>query len=73
MAIGKAINFVKEALHNKTFRADCYKSKSKQELMDKMDFDEVEFDDAINMQLVKCQSYEEAEQYQQIRMWFLIL
>lgn len=73
MAIGKAIKFVKEVVDNKTLRVECNKAESKQKLLDKMGFDEVEFDDAINMQLVKCQSYEEAEQYQQIRMWFLIL
>ena len=27
----------------------------------KFDFDEIEFDDAINMQLVKCQTYEAAD------------
>jgi hypothetical protein len=69
MAIDKAITFVKRATQEKEFRKECYKS-SKQDLLQKLDFDEVEFDDAINMQLVKCQSYEHAEVFQQIRMWF---
>lgn len=73
MATGKAITFVKRTTTESSFRKECYKYNSKQELMHIMGFDEVEFDDAINMQLVKCQSYEQAEIYQQIRMWFLAL
>lgn len=73
MAIDKAITFVKKAISDKKFRTDCYKSNSKNELMKLFGFDEFEFEDAVNMQLVKCQSYEEAEAYQQIKMWFSIL
>ena len=73
MALGKAIKFVNEVVKNTELRSACNKSKSKQELMENLGFDETEFDDAINMQLVKCQSYEEAEVFQQIKMWFLIL
>lgn len=73
MAIGKAINFVKKATTDAQFRAQCYKSNSRNEVMQIFGFNEVEFDDAINMQLVKCQSWEEAEAFQQIRMWFSIL
>lgn len=73
MAIDKAITFVKKATNDKEFRSECYKSDSKNELMKLLGFDEFEFEDAVNMQLVKCQSYEEAEVYQQIKMWFSIL
>ncbi len=73
MAIGKALNFVKEAVNNKSLRTECYTAESKKKLLNKLGFDEIEFDDAINMQLVKCQSYEEAEKFQQLRMWFTIL
>jgi len=73
MAIDRAITFVKRATTEIAFRKECYNCQSRQELIDKIGFDEVEFDDAVNMQLVKCQSYEEAEVYQQIRMWFLSL
>ena len=72
MALGKAITFVKQACDDKKLRAECYKS-SKSELLEKFDFNEVEFDDAINMQLVKCQTYEAAEPFQQLRIWFSIL
>ena len=36
-------------------------------------FNETEFEDAINMQLVKCQSYEDAERIHQIKFWFDVL
>ncbi len=72
MAIDKAITFVKRATTESAFRKECYKI-TKQDLMQNSGFNEVEFDDAINMQLVKCQSYEHAEVYQQIRMWFQTL
>lgn len=72
MAIGKAIRFVKKAQTDPEFRKSCYVL-SKADLLVEMGFDELEFDDAINMQLVKCQTYQEAEVYQQIRMWFLAM
>lgn len=72
MALGKAINFVIKACNDKSLRAECYKI-SKPELLEKFDFNEVEFDDAINMQLVKCQTYAAAEPFQQLRIWFSIL
>lgn len=73
MAIDKAIKFVKRATSERDFRKACYRAPSRESLMEEKDFTEVEFDDAINMQLVKCQTYEQAEVYQQIRMWFLSL
>jgi len=73
MAIGKAITFVKKATSDRQFRTECNRSNSRIEVMQLFGFDEIEFDDAINMQLVKCQTYEEAEVFQQIRMWFSIL
>lgn len=73
MALGKAMAFVKQVGDNNELRASCYKSESKAELLKVLGFDETEFEDAINMQLVKCQTYEEAEHIQQIKMWFLLL
>ena len=73
MAIDRAITFVKRATTESAFRKECYNCQSRQELIERIGFDEIEFDDAINMQLVKCQTYEQAEVYQQIRMWFLSL
>ncbi|WP_340110837.1 hypothetical protein [Maribellus mangrovi] len=73
MALGKAIKFIKKVGFDNDLRSSCYRSNSKAELLEQLGFDEVEFDDAINMQLVKCQSYEQAEHFQQLRMWFSML
>lgn len=72
MAIGKAIKFVQQACFDKELRAQCYKSQ-KPEILQLFDFNEDEFEDAINMQLVKCQTYEAAEPFQQLRIWFSLL
>lgn len=73
MALHKAIEFVQRVGIDGSLRKACNSSPSKPELLESLGFDLTEFEDAINMQLVKCQSYEEAEVFQQIRMWFAIL
>jgi hypothetical protein len=72
MALGKSIRFIQDFILDKEFRSECNKC-SKEELLVNHDFNETEFDDAINMQLVKCQSYEEAERIHQIKYWFEFL
>ena len=72
MALGKSIQFIRQFIRDKEFRHECNKS-SKEDLLKNLDFNETEFDDAINMQLVKCQSYEEADRIQQIKLWFEVL
>ncbi|WP_372752746.1 hypothetical protein [Mariniflexile sp.] len=72
MSISKAIEFVKIASESEELRNACT-DLSKEKLLAKLNFNETEFEDAINMELVKCQTYEQAETYQQLRIWFLIL
>jgi len=72
MALGKSISFIRTFIRDSEFRHECNKS-SKEELLKNHDFNETEFEDAINMQLVKCQSYEEAERIHQIKFWFDVL
>ncbi len=72
MALGKSIKFIKQFISEKEFRNECNKS-SKSDLLGQLDFTELEFEDAINMQLVKCQSYEEADRIQQVKLWFSFL
>jgi hypothetical protein len=73
MALNKAIEFVKKVGSDKVLRESCYEIKTKNELLLNLDFNEFEFEDAINMQLVKCQTYDEAEEFQQIWVWFTLL
>lgn len=72
MALSKALEFVHATSISEELRTTCsYYSKEK--LMLQLNFSELEFEDALNMQLVQCQTYEQAEVLQQIRMWFLLL
>lgn len=72
MALGKSIKFIQRFVSDKEFRNEC-NNISKLELLSRLDFSEAEFEDAINMQLVKCQTYEEADRIQQVRLWFAFL
>jgi hypothetical protein len=72
MALGKSIKFIQNFILDRELRRECNKY-SKEELFAKFDFSHTEFEDAINMQLVKCQSYEEAERIHQIKFWFDVL
>lgn len=72
MALGKSISFIRQFIRDKEFRDECNKG-SKADLLTQLDFTELEFDDAINLQLVKCQSYEEADRVQQVKLWFAFL
>lgn len=73
MSLSKALTFLKQALADPEVRKQCILFETKAELLSTWGFSELDFDDAINMQLVKCQTYEQAETYQQLRMWFTML
>jgi hypothetical protein len=70
MAIGKSIQFISQFIKDKEFRDELNSITSRQELLSKLDFTESEFEDAVNMHFVKCQTYEEASYIQEIKMWF---
>jgi hypothetical protein len=72
MSLSKAVWFVNNA-SDRSLRQKCYLSTSRVELLQALGFTEYEFEDAINMKLVKCQTYEEADRVQQLKMWFSIL
>lgn len=73
MSLGKAMRFLKRVKTDKEFRKECVRIPTKNDLMVKEDFTEVEFEDAINMALVKCQTYEEADVVKQLQVWFRLL
>ncbi|MFQ3578853.1 MAG: hypothetical protein SNJ71_01770 [Bacteroidales bacterium] len=72
MAIANALTFVKRMVNDPEFRTECNTYKTKDDLLVWQKFTATEFEDAINMNLVKCQTYEEAEKYQQLKMWFWV-
>lgn len=72
MALSKALQFVHAASVSEELRTAC-SHYSKVDLQQKLDFSDVEFEDAINMQLTQCESYQDAEVFQQLKIWFLLL
>ncbi|MFB6343027.1 hypothetical protein ACE1ET_14965 [Saccharicrinis sp. FJH62] len=73
MALSKAIQFLGDAISSKELRDKCAEFKTRREMLKWLDFNDVEFEDAINMQLVKCRSADDAEFFHQLRMWFKLL
>ena len=73
MALGKAIEFIRKIGHDQGLRMHCNSVYSKNELLAELGFNEDEFEEAITMQLVKCQSYEEAQHTKEIQFWFSLL
>ena len=72
MALSKALQFVHAASISEELRTAC-SHYSKVGLQQKLNFSDIEFEDAINMQLTQCESYEDAEVFQQLKIWFLLL
>ncbi|MBN2744426.1 MAG: Nif11 family protein [Marinilabiliaceae bacterium] len=75
MSIANAMTFIKNVETNKELRKACYACKSKDELLamlagQKMAFSQFEFDEAVNVMLFKCQSYEQADSVKQTEVWF---
>lgn len=77
MSIQNALVFFREIESNIDFRKKCYFCKSKKELfelLDKQDIDFTpeEFEDAINSMLLKCQTYEQADHVRELHVWYLL-
>ncbi|PWE00574.1 hypothetical protein [Marinilabilia rubra] len=70
MALGKAIRFIRQASFDKEFRKACYNVETKEELLQILDFNDAEFEDAFNMELVKCQTSEQADMIYQLKSWY---
>jgi hypothetical protein len=73
MALKKALDFIELVMEDEKFRELCNSGLPREELLEILGFVQPEFDDAIDMNLVKCQNYEEAERYQELKTWFLML
>ena len=72
-SVGKAIAFIRTITGNEKLRTECYNCRSKGELYEKLGFNDADFEEAVNMQLVKCQTEEEAEYVREIKLWFAML
>lgn len=75
MSIKNALQFISIVSEDDNFRKSLYRYGSRQQLLNHLSedgrgFSIAEFEDAVNMQHVKCQTYEEADHLKQIEMWF---
>jgi hypothetical protein len=73
MSLNKALTFVKEVGRDEEMRNSCYSFSHKNDLLNHLGFTEAEFEDAINMNLVNCQTHAKVEKFQQLKMWFAML
>lgn len=75
MSIQHALIFIENIDTKKELREACYACHSQSELItmlrkNGLSFTPDEFDDAVNMLLFKCQTYEQASKVNQIKIWF---
>ena len=75
MSIQNAMTFIKNVETNIDLRKACYQCKSRSELLEMLDgedlaFNEFEFSEAVNVMLFKCQTYEQADCVKQTELWF---
>jgi hypothetical protein len=75
MSINNALEFIELVKCNEGFRQKCYDYPNIEDLMEMLrqnhkGFSPDDFENAINMNLIKCQTYEKAEIYKEIDNWF---
>jgi len=75
MSLQNAITFISEVDTDNELRKSCYTCKTQEGLLEHLkgkgrSFTSDEFDDAINMLLFKCQTYEQAGRVKEVKAWF---
>jgi len=75
MSLQNAINFITKVDSDSNFRKSLYTAKSLSELMimltnQEMGFTLDEIEDAFNVLLLKCQTYEQAGRVNEVKAWF---
>ena len=75
MSIHNALVFIEQVNTKPDFRKLCNQCGEKKRIQEtlkviQMNFEEWEFEDAINNRLVQCQTYEQADVFEQIRQWY---
>ena len=75
MSVTHAMEFIELVKTSESFRQECYEYAHIEDLMEMLTqnskgFTPNDFENAINMNLVKCQTYEQAEVYKEIDNWF---
>lgn len=77
MSLNNAIKFVKEVSHNRKFfyvinHMESAEVKPYLKTLD-MEFNDYEFENAINHMLVRCQFEQEAATVKEIQMWYTLM
>lgn len=75
MSLQNAINFISKVDSDIDFRKACYHYKSQVELLHAMNekhkgFTPDEMEDAFNVLLLKCQTYEQAGRVNEVKAWY---
>jgi len=75
MSLNNALEFIELVKSNEGFRQKCYEYDNIEGLMMELiqnnkGFTPDDFENAINMNLIKCQTYEMAEIFKEIDNWF---
>ena len=75
MSLQNAIDFITKVDSESDFRKSCYTCKTLPELIEmltkqKMGFTVDEIEDAFNVLLLKCQTYEQAGRVNEVKAWF---
>lgn len=75
MSINNAQTFIRKVDTDTDFRRSCNKLGNKEAIHTMLkehsaDFSEADFEEAINMLLFKCQTYEQADTVKQIEWWY---
>ena len=75
MSLQNAINFITKVDSESDFRKSLYSAKTLSELTEmlakqKMSFTLDEIEDAFNVLLLKCQTYEQAGRVNELKAWF---
>lgn len=75
MSLQNAINFISLVDSDHEFRKSCYEVKTQSELLrslkeQNMGFTPDEIEDAFNVLLLKCQTYEQAGRVNEVKAWF---
>ena len=75
MSIKNALNFILNIDTNVELRKSCYSCCSQEELLEMLKaydlvFTKEDFSEAINLFMVKCQTYEQANRVKEIEDWF---
>jgi len=75
MSLQNAINFITKVDSDTEFRKSCYAGKTLSGLIEmltkqEMGFTIDEIEDAFNVLLLKCQTYEQAGRVNEVKAWF---